>query len=91
MKAVTIGRWTISQGKGARYYMSCNDIGKDPGVGVMHPDQLAEMNGCGVYGFQELKDLAGAIRKFETIAALEDGERQLYKRLKEKYEANNEQ
>ncbi len=64
MSDLTIGRWKISKGKGNRHYINCLNKG-DNCEGVMHPEQLAEPNGCGVYGFEELQDLALAILRFE--------------------------
>ena len=62
--SVTIGIWTVSRGKGNRHYINCKDSGGNFG-GVMHPEQLAERNGCGMYGFEVMQDLALAILKFE--------------------------
>lgn len=54
------GIWEVSEGKGDRIYINCNDESK-----VMHPDSLCGMNGLGMYGYEHLKDLAIAILKFE--------------------------
>jgi hypothetical protein len=54
------GIWKISTGKGDRVYIKCKDESK-----IMHPQQLCEINGLGIYGYEQLKDLAIAILKFE--------------------------
>ena len=54
------GIWKISTGKGDRIYLKCTDDSK-----IMHPDQLAGLNGLGIYGYEHLKDLAIAILLFE--------------------------
>ena len=61
---ITVGIWTVSKGKGNRHYIKCNDVGESC-EGLMHPEQLAGLNGCGAYGFEILQDLALAILKFE--------------------------
>lgn len=67
MMEVTQGIWTVSSGKGERYYVKCSDNGERTGSGVMHPEQLAGLNGVGMYGYEQLVDLAIAILKFEQI------------------------
>lgn len=57
--------WTITDGKGDRHYIHCDKPTNDIGVGVMHPEDLAGMNGVGMYGYSHLQDLAVAILKFE--------------------------
>ena len=57
---VNHGIWEISDGKGDRHYVKCTN--REP---VMHPDDLAGVNGAGMYGCHHLKDLAVAILKFE--------------------------
>lgn len=54
------GVWKISTGKGNRIYINCTDESK-----VMHPQSLCGMNGLGMYGYENLKDLAIAILRFE--------------------------
>ena len=54
------GIWKVSEGKGNRIYINCEDKTK-----VMHPQSLCEMNGLGMYGYENLKDLAIAILRFE--------------------------
>jgi hypothetical protein len=54
------GIWKISTGKGNRIYINCSDDTK-----VMHPESLCGMNGLGIYGYENLKDLAIAILRFE--------------------------
>jgi len=54
------GIWKISTGKGNRIYINCDDESR-----VMHPQDLCNMNGLGMYGYEHLKDLAIAILKFE--------------------------
>ena len=54
------GIWKVVQGKGDRVYIECNDENK-----VMHPQELCGMNGLGIYGYDNLKDLAVAILRFE--------------------------
>lgn len=54
------GIWTISTGKGNRIYIKCNDEEK-----IMHPENIAGLSGLGIYGYENLKDLAVAILKFE--------------------------
>lgn len=50
----------ISAGKGNRIYINCTDEHK-----IMHPQQLCDINGLGIYGYEHLKDLAIAILLFE--------------------------
>ena len=54
------GIWKISNGKGDRIYINCTDESK-----IMHPQQICESNGLGMYGYDHLKDLAIAILRFE--------------------------
>lgn len=54
------GIWKVSTGKGNRIYINCTDERK-----IMHPQQLCENNGLGIYGYEHLKDLAIAILLFE--------------------------
>jgi len=54
------GIWEIKEGKGDRVYIHCTGNNR-----VMHPEQLTGLNGLGVYGITNLKDLAVAILKFE--------------------------
>lgn len=54
------GIWKITTGKGNRIYINCDDESK-----VMHPESLCGMNGLGMYGYENLKDLAVAILRFE--------------------------
>jgi hypothetical protein len=56
----TKGIWKISKGKGDRLYINCLDSGV-----TMHPDQINFMNGMGIYGYDNLKDLAIAILLYE--------------------------
>lgn len=58
--SVTVGIWTVSEGKGERYYIKCNNEEK-----ALHPDKLASGIGVGVYGFEHIQDLALAIIQFE--------------------------
>jgi hypothetical protein len=54
------GIWKITSGKGNRIYINCNDESK-----IMHPQELCKLNGLGMYGYENLKDLAVAILRFE--------------------------
>ena len=54
------GIWKISKGKGDRIYINCNDEKK-----IMHPQEISNINGIGIYGYENLKDLAIAILLFE--------------------------
>ncbi|KXX72758.1 hypothetical protein [Flammeovirga sp. SJP92] len=54
------GIWEIKKGKNNRVYIECNDESK-----IMHPQNLCKMNGLGVYGYENLKDLSIAILKYE--------------------------
>lgn len=54
------GIWKISTGKGNRIYINCNDANK-----IMHPQDLCNLNGLGIYEYEHLKDLAIAILLFE--------------------------
>ena len=54
------GIWEISKGKGDRHYIRCNDDKK-----IMHADDLCGMNGLGMYGYENLQDLAMAILRFD--------------------------
>jgi hypothetical protein len=54
------GIWKIQTGKGNRIYINCNDESK-----TMHPQSLCHQNGLGIYGYENLKDLAIAILLFE--------------------------
>lgn len=54
------GIWKISKGKGNRIYINCLDDDK-----ILHPQELCKMNGLGMYGYENLKDLAIAILRFE--------------------------
>ncbi len=56
----TKGIWKVSNGKGDRLYISCEDESK-----IMHPEDLCGMNGLGMYGYENLKDLAIAILRYE--------------------------
>jgi len=53
------GIWTIRQGKGNRVYILSNESEH-----IMHPEQICDFNGLGIYGDEHLKDLATAIIKF---------------------------
>lgn len=57
---VEFGIWKICTGKGDRIYINCQDEER-----VIHPQELCNANGLGVYGYDNLKDLAVAILKFE--------------------------
>ncbi len=57
------GIWKIATGKGDRHYIRCMDTGANGGL--MHPEQIAEMNGLGSYGWENIRDLAIAIELFE--------------------------
>ncbi len=59
---VEYGTWEISKGKNNRIYINCckNNI-------IFHPEDICTMNGLGVYGYQNLKDLGVAILKFEKL------------------------
>lgn len=65
MKKVTQGLWSISQGKGIRCYLNVDATYTEACEGVMHPEQISEHNGLGVYGHGQLQDLAIAILLFE--------------------------
>lgn len=54
------GIWSISKGKNGRVYINCNTSER-----IMHPDQLCDINGIGIYGSDNLKDLGVAIMLFE--------------------------
>lgn len=54
------GIWKISTGKGDRIYIHVADESK-----IMHPQELCLQNGLGIYGYDNLRDLAIAILKFE--------------------------
>lgn len=54
------GIWKISTGKSDRFYINCTDESK-----IMHPQEICKMNGLGMYGYENLKDLAIAILLFE--------------------------
>lgn len=54
------GIWKISDGKGDRHYINC-----ESDLQVIHPQELCNANGLGLYGYETLKDLAIAILKFE--------------------------
>lgn len=54
------GIWKITSGKGDRIYIKCSDSSK-----IIHPDDLTGLNGLGMYGYENLKDLAVAILRFE--------------------------
>lgn len=54
------GIWEISQGKNDRVYINCSDSEK-----ILHPKLICGMNGLGIYGFENLQDLAIAILEFE--------------------------
>ena len=54
------GIWEITKGKNNRVYIECKDGSK-----IMHPEQLCKMNGLGIYGHENLKDLAIAILIYE--------------------------
>lgn len=54
------GIWKISTGKGDRIYINCNDESK-----ILHPQDLCNVNGLGMYGYEHLKDLAMVILLFE--------------------------
>ena len=90
MEDVTVGRRTISKGKGNRYYINLKNS-EENCVGAMHPDLLAEGAGCGVYGFSELRDLSCAVIEFGNNMDSESLERKQYERLKAKFEASNGQ
>lgn len=54
------GIWNIKTGKGNRIYINCKDESK-----IMHPEEICNNNGLGIYGYEQLKDLAIAILNFE--------------------------
>jgi hypothetical protein len=54
------GIWQITTGKGDRIYINCDDK-----FLVMHPESLCGINGLGIHGYENLKDLAVAILRFE--------------------------
>ena len=62
---VTKGLWTISEGKGNRRYIKGAYDESETGVGLLHPEQLSGLNGCGMYGHLTLMDLADAIYEFD--------------------------
>ena len=68
MKKVTQGLWSITDGKGDRHYLHCDDSNSETGQGFMHPDHVALTNGLGMYGHEHLQDLAIAIIQFERKA-----------------------
>lgn len=55
------GVWKVGKGKGNRHYIHCDNAEK-----VAHPDQLCDINGVCIYGYENLKDLAIAILRFEA-------------------------
>lgn len=57
---VEFGIWEISKGKGDRIYIKCSNDEK-----IMHPNDLCGLNGLGMYGYEQLKDLGVAILRFE--------------------------
>ena len=61
---VTKGLYSISKGKGNRYYLNVDNSSEANCQGVMHPSSIAESNGMGFYGLDELKDLKKALGKF---------------------------
>lgn len=65
MKKVTQGLWSVGDGKGNRHYVNCDNTYTGAGEGLMHPEQVAERNGLGMYGYEHLQDLAIAILLFE--------------------------
>lgn len=56
----TKGIWKVSKGKNDRLYIRCDDESK-----IMHPEDLCGLNGLGMYGYENLKDLAVAILRYE--------------------------
>lgn len=54
------GIWQISTGKGDRIYIRCTNEDR-----VFHPELICESNGLGIHGYENLKDLAIAILRFE--------------------------
>jgi hypothetical protein len=54
------GIWAISSGKGNRMYISCLDQSK-----IGHPESICGQNGLLVYDWDNLKDLAITILRFE--------------------------
>jgi hypothetical protein len=68
MKKVTQGLWSVTDGKGDRHYLHCDDSKDDTGVGFIHPEQVSLNNGLGMYGYESLHDLAIAILLFERKA-----------------------
>lgn len=68
MAKVKQGLWEVRGGKGDRHYLSCDGTYTGIGEGVMHPEQLAGLNGVGMYGHEHLQDLAIAILLFERKA-----------------------
>ncbi len=61
-----VGIWEVSSGKGDRQYIKCEGVVEEGGVGVMHPEQLAGLNGVGMYGAHHLYDLRNAINNHLT-------------------------
>lgn len=68
MKKVTQGLWSITDGKGDRKYLHCDNTYTGGGEGFMHPEQIDQINGLGMYGYEHLQDLAIAIIQFERKA-----------------------
>lgn len=68
MKKVTKGLWSITDGKGDRHYLHCDNTYTGAGEGFMHPEEIALTNGLGTYGHEHLQDLAIAILLFERKA-----------------------
>lgn len=54
------GIWKIETGKGDRVYINC-----DREESVAHPQLICKENGMCIYGYDNLKDLAIAILRFE--------------------------
>jgi len=62
-ESVTKGIWEINKGKNDRIYIKCSDKSK-----IMHPQDLCEINGLGIYDYdrQHISDLAEALLLFNT-------------------------
>ena len=65
MNKVTVGKWTVTDGKTNRHYIYCDNSNIETGRCFMHPDHIDKTNGLGMYGHEHLQDLAIAILLFE--------------------------